>query len=68
MKMLSTKDGWYIIDNGVIKFFENSRDAWMYVFFMKDVKSHTTVLPHSLYPVKSLDPRPSSMAKRVTLI
>ena len=65
MKMISTKQGWFIIDKGVPKFFENSRDAWMYVFLMKEIRPHATQVPQSLYPVRSLDPRPSIIKKRV---
>jgi hypothetical protein len=68
MKMISTKQGWFIIDKGVPKFFENSRDAWMYVFLMKEIRHYTTFYPsRTLFPVKTLDPRPSMMKKRVVI-
>lgn len=67
MKMQSTKDGWIITDNGERKLFKNSIDAWLYVLLMKEVREHTTHIPHSLYPVYTLDPRPSLMGKKVTI-
>lgn len=66
MKMRSTKQGWLILDKGVLKLFENSTDAWMYVLLMKEVRPHTTVVPN-LYPVRTLDPRPFSIVKKVTI-
>ena len=64
MKMRSTKQGWFIIDKGVPKFFENSKDAWMYVFLMKEIRPHALQVPRSLYPVTTLDPRPLIMKKK----
>lgn len=42
LKMRSTKEGWFILDKGVSKFFEKSKDAWMYVFLMKEIRPCAT--------------------------
>ena len=68
MKMRSTKEGWFIIDGNDVKFFKNSVDAWMYVFLMKEVRPNAPQVPKSLYPVRTLDPRPSRMKKKMVMI
>lgn len=69
MKMWSiNKKEWFILDRGVIKFFKTSKDAWAYVLLMKEIRPHTTFYPsQTLYPVRTLDPRPASKVKKVTV-
>lgn len=66
MKMWSNKEAWFIKDKGVIKMFKNSVDAWAYILLMKEIRPHHTFIPN-LYPVRTLDPRPSSKVKKVTI-
>jgi hypothetical protein len=68
MRMWSNKEGWFILDKGVLKFFENLRDAWMYVFLMKEIRPNPRKTYHDLYPVRTLDPRPSFKGKKVTIL
>ena len=67
MKMRKTKEGWVIIDKGVKKVFETAHDAWYYIFLMKEIRPHATWTPPSLYPVRSLDPRPAKVVKKYVL-
>lgn len=68
MKMHSTDGGWIITDKGVKKHFNDALDAWSYVFLMKEIRPHVTTVPKSLYPVKTLDPCPSRVAKKKVMI
>lgn len=68
MKMRSNKEGWIIIDGDDVKFFKNSLDAWMYVFLMKEIRPNAPQVPKTLYPVRTLDPRPSARKKRVVMV
>ena len=54
---LKTVDGkWVIEDNGVIKIFDKSYDAWQYILFMKEIRPKAPWTLKSLYPVNSLIP------------
>lgn len=57
MKM-QTKDNKRIIqDEGREIVFDNSYDAWQYVFLMRTIRPNPPIPPRSIYPVLSLVPK-----------
>ena len=56
MKMRTEDNKWTIEDDGVVKVFDNSQDAWQYVFIMRIIRPHPPIPPRSIYPVLTLDP------------
>ena len=58
MKLEKNAGGWVITEGKTVKVFESAHDAWTYIFLMKEIRQSATSLPKSLYPVRTLDPRP----------
>ena len=56
MKMRTEDNKWIIEDDGVVKVFDSSYDAWQYVLLMKEVRPHPPIPPRSLYPVLTRNP------------
>lgn len=53
-----TKDGkWIIEDDGIELIYDNSYDAWSYVFLMRIIRPNPPIPPRSTYPVLSLVPK-----------
>lgn len=65
MKMRKQFGKWIVEDRGVNKVFDTSADAWAYVFLMREIRPKAPQVVRSLYPVKTLDPRPERSVKRV---
>lgn len=65
MKMRKQFGKRIVEDRGVNKVFDTSADAWAYVFLMREIRPKAPRVEKSLYPVKSLDPRPERMRKNV---
>jgi hypothetical protein len=57
MKMRTEDNKWIIEDDGVVKVFDNSQDAWQYVFIMRIIRPNPPIPPRSTYPVLSLVPK-----------
>ena len=56
MKMITEDNKWIIEDEGSLIIFDNSYDAWSYVFYMRIIRPNPPIPPRSLYPVLTLDP------------
>ena len=56
---------YYIFDRGRIINFDNSYDAWCYVFLCKEIRPRVEMGERSLYPVRSLNPVPERRGKHV---
>ena len=65
MKFRTEKGKWIIEDNGGNVIFDNSYDAWQYIFLMMMVRPKVPQVARSLYPVRSLNPMPSMVKKKV---
>ncbi len=65
LKMSTIDNKWVIEDDGVNKIFDTSFEAWCYVFLMKEIRPKAPSFLRSLYPVKSLDPRPEMKRKKI---
>ena len=69
MLKMQTKDNkWVVEDKGRYNFFDTSFDAWGYIFLMRVIRPKAPFVPRSLYPVKSLDPRPEMKKKKIIII
>ncbi len=68
MKMRTQCGKWFIVDGDRNIIFDNSQDAWLYVLLMKEVRPNPPTLPQSIYPVRTLDPRPSKVVKKKCFI
>lgn len=67
VKMFTWKGQWVIQDGDVIKIYKKGYDAWQYILLLKGIRPKVPMGERSLYPVKSLDPRPAFAGKRVTM-
>ena len=56
MQVKSCGKEWLVIDRGVGKFFDNSADAWGYVFLMREIRDNVVPLKMWRVPVRSLVP------------
>lgn len=65
MKLRRTAGFWIVEDRGVNKIFDTSRDAWTYIFLMKEIRPKAPFYPKSDHPVRSLNPFPERKVKRV---
>lgn len=65
MKLEKNAGGWIVTDGKSVNIFESAHDAWLYIFILKEIRSSTTRLPKTLYPVKTLDPRPKVVKRYV---
>ena len=67
MKLRTQGGKWYITDNGRVITYDNSTDAWRYIFLMKEIRKNPTTGNHELYPVRSLIPPLARGCKKVVL-
>ena len=68
MAKMKTISGKYIVeDNGRDIVFDTSRDAWTYVFIIREIRTKAPEVPKTLYPVRSLNPIPARRCKTVVL-
>lgn len=68
LKMYTVNGKWTVVDGRRILFFDTSYDAWAYVLLLKEIRPRVVpFVQRSLYPVKSLDPRPERRLKNVRL-
>ena len=65
MKLKKTTEGWTLTEGNEEKTFESAHDAWLYIFLMKEIRQSATRLPKTLYPVRTLDPRPKVVKRYV---
>ncbi len=65
MKLRRENGLWIVEDRGVNKVFDTSADAWAFIFLMREIRPKAPQVAKSLYPVRSLDPRPERMKKNV---
>ena len=56
MKMRTEDNKYYIEDEGRLIIYDNSYDAWQYVFLMRTIRPNPPIPPRSIYPVLTLDP------------
>ena len=57
MKMRTEDNKIIILDEGREIVFDNSCDAWQYVFHMRAIRPNPPIPPRSTYPVLSLVPK-----------
>lgn len=65
IKLWKTGGKWYVFDGNKVNEFDNSLDAWQYIFLLKELRPYRTYAPKSLYPVRSLSPMPTRGCKRI---
>jgi hypothetical protein len=64
-----TKDKkWIVVDGGRNIIFNSSREAWGYVFLMREIRPKAPEVPKSIYPVKTLNPVPTRKRKKVVFM
>lgn len=56
MKLRTIEGKWIVEDDGRYLVFDGGYDAWSYIFMMKEIRGRVTVMPRSVYPVRSLVP------------
>ena len=56
LKMRTEGGKWYVDEDYKVSIFENSTDAWQYIFVLKAIRPQPPFVPRSLYPVRTLDP------------
>lgn len=60
------RGGKWIVDEGYkVSIFDESADAWRYVFILKEIRPKAPWVPQSLYPVRHLNPMPTRGCKKV---
>jgi hypothetical protein len=67
LKMYTGCGKWIVVDKRRLIIFDTSYDAWAYVMMLKEIRPRVPMGERSLYPVKSLDPRPERRLKNVRL-
>lgn len=65
IKMYTKDKKWIVVDGEREIEFETSRDAWLYVFLMRDIRPEMPSVPKSCYPVRTLNPLPSRKKNKV---
>ena len=66
MIKMQTIGGKYVIfDRGRIVKFNDSYDAWQYIFICREIRPRVEMGVRSLYPVRSLNPIPERRSKNV---
>ena len=68
MKLKSINGFWIVEDRGVNKIFDTPRDAWTYIFLMKEIRPKAPQVPRSIYLVRSLNPMPTRVRKKVVIL
>ena len=64
LKMYNAEGYWIIEDGNRSIIFDESSDAWRYVFIMREIRPKISY-ERELYPVRSLSPFPNMMRKIV---
>lgn len=64
VKFWKANGKFYVFDGNKVCEFTQLKDALEYVFLLKEIRPHRTYTPKPLYPVNTLDPRPSMRVKR----
>ena len=67
LKMHTKESKWVIIDRERTIVFDCSRDAWQYLFLVRDIRPRVDMGPRSLYPVRSLNPVPEMRKKKIVI-
>lgn len=67
IKMYTYKGNWVVKDGDRVVPFKKAYDAWAFVMLLREIRPKVPMGERSLYPVKSLDPRPAFAGKRVTM-
>jgi hypothetical protein len=67
LKMYTYKGNWVVVDGDRHVVFDKSYDAWACVLLLKEIRPRVPFVERSLYPVRSLDPRPERRTKYVRL-
>ena len=67
VKMYTVNGKWIVLDKGRLIIFDSSYDAWAYVLLLKEIRPRVPFAERSLYPVKTIDPRPERRTKNVRL-
>lgn len=68
MLKMQTIGGKYVIfDRGRIVKFNESYDAWQYIFICREIRPRVEMGERSLYPVRSLNPMPERRRKNVRI-
>lgn len=65
LKMYTKNRKWIVVDGEREIVFDSSKDAWGYVFLMRDVRPKAPQVSESIYPVTTLNPFPSRKRKRI---
>lgn len=64
MQMYTRNKKWIVVDGERELEFNTARDAWGYVFLMREIRPNPKA-PKPLYPVTTLNPFPSRKKKKV---
>lgn len=67
VKMYTIDGKWIVLDGDRIVTFDKAYDAWAFVLLLKEIRPRAPYVARSLYPVRSLDPRPERRIKNVRL-
>ena len=66
IKMYTIAGKWIVKDGDRIVEFDNGYDAWCFILLLKGIRPRVPYI-RSLYPVTTLDPRPATVKKTITL-
>lgn len=67
LKMHTKESKWVIIDGKRTIVFDCSRDAWQYLFLVRDIRPRVDMGSRPLYPVRSLNPVPEMRKKKIVI-
>lgn len=63
---LQKNNGKWIVDEGYkVSIFDNSYDAWCYIFILKEIRPKAPWVAQPLFPVRHLNPLPARGYKKV---
>lgn len=65
MKLKSYEGKWIVEEAHKTIIFDTAHDAWLYIFFMREIRPQPPRVPRSLYPVRSLIPSIARGCKKV---
>ncbi|MBQ8528851.1 MAG: hypothetical protein IJ459_03855 [Clostridia bacterium] len=65
---LRTEGGkWYVDEGYKVSIFDTSKEAWQYIFVLREIRPKAPWVPQSQYPVRHLNPMPTRGCKKVVL-
>ena len=67
LKLTTANGQWVVEDDGCYKIFDNPYEAWLYIFFLKEIRPKAPWTPKSPYSVNSLVPTVPKKLVRVSL-